>query len=129
MVLPFFLDTAGNVLNLFNTTEYFDRLLHWLNWLMLIAAFGGYVSAFKLVRPNVFALALGFGATTSVLWEIMEYILMRMGAGGLQLTYRDTVEDLILSFFGSVCGSLLVVTLLWGRRLVPEEWVKRPEQR
>jgi hypothetical protein len=119
VVLPFVNDTAGNALNLYNTTPYFDRYAHWFSWALLTTAFGSSVSVIQITRINVFALAIGFGVTTSVLWEIAEFILMQMGASGLQLTYNDTMDDLILSTLGSFVGSFLVITLFWRGKLMP----------
>jgi len=121
VVLPFLIDTAGNALNLYNTTEFFDRFAHWLNWAILVAAFGAIMSVLGLARLNVFALAVGFGTTTHVCWEVIEYGLMQLGAGGLQLTYADTMEDLVLSMLGSVFGAWIAVTVLWGRRILPRQ--------
>ena len=119
VVLPFVVDSGGNALNLYNTTQSFDRFAHWFNWVSLTLTFGSAVSVLSITRLNVAALAIGFGATTHVLWEIAEFIVMRMGASGLQLTYNDTLEDLILSFIGTLVGSLLVTTLFWRGRLMP----------
>ena len=68
---------------------------------------------------NAADLTLGFGATTNVLWEICEYLVMRLGSSGLHLTYEDTIGDLALSFCGSLVGALLTTALLWGRSNVP----------
>ena len=119
VVLPFVVDSSGNALNLYNTTQNFDRFAHWFNWVFLTTAFGSAVSVLRITRLNVSALAVGFGATTHVLWEIGEFLVMQMGASGLQLTYNDTLDDMILSFFGTLVGALLVTTLFWRGRLMP----------
>lgn len=119
VVLPFVNDTAGNALNLYNTTRIFDRFAHWFSWALLTTAFGSAVSVTRITRINVFTLAVGFGVTTIVLWEIAEFILMQMGSSGLQLTYSDTMDDLIPSSLGSFVGSLLVITLFWRGKLMP----------
>jgi len=119
VVLPFIIDSGGNALNLYNTTEFYDRFAHWFNWMSLTVAFGSAVSICKITRVNVASLAIGFGAVTHILWEVGEFVVMQMGASGLQLTYTDTLEDLILSFFGTVIGSLLVVSVFWRAKLMP----------
>lgn len=116
-VLPFVVDSGGNALNLYNTTDNFDRFAHLFNWLALTIALGSAVSPLNLSRKIIFSLAVGFGATTHVLWEISECVVMMMGASGLQLTYNDTIEDLILSLIGSVIGAILVITVFWKARL------------
>ena len=61
----------------------------------------------------------GFGAITIVWWEIMEWAVSEDGfggAGGLALTYEDTVGDLFLSSTGGLIGSLLAIRWLGSRR-------------
>src|SRR5436305_256246 len=70
IVLPFLVDVAGNAVNLYNTMRHFDDIAHFVNWALLVAAFGAIVASLPLGRLNVAALALGFGTTTNVLWEI-----------------------------------------------------------
>ena len=118
IVLPFLVDVAGNAANLYNTTRHFDDIAHFVNWALLVAAFGAIVASLPLGRLNAAALTLGFGTTTNVLWEIAEYMVMRLGSSGLQLTYEDTIGDLALSLCGTLVGVLLTATLLWGRSYV-----------
>ena len=126
IVLPFVIDSGGNALNLYNTMEVFDRFAHWLNWTILVTAFGVAVSALPISRLNVFALAVGFGATTHICWEVIEYGLMQLGSSGLQLTYADTIDDLVLSLLGTICGAAATITLFWGIPLVPEPLLHEP---
>ncbi|MFC1556213.1 hypothetical protein ACFL67_03935 [candidate division KSB1 bacterium] len=121
VVLPFVIDSSGNALNLYNTTAHFDRFAHCFNWISLTAAFGSAVSVLRITRLNAASLAVGFGAVTHILWEISEYIIMNLGSIGLQLTYVDTLEDLILSFLGTVIGAILVVTIFWRGKLMPKQ--------
>ncbi len=106
MTLPFVIDTAGNAADLY-ATVWFDGLAHAVNWALIVAAFGLAVGRLELARWNVGALAVGFGATTHVLWELIEYGLLVLGSSGLQLTYSDTIGDLGLSLVGSLAGALL----------------------
>lgn len=121
VLIPFILDSGGNAFNLYNTTEGFDRFAHWFCWVSLTIAFGSAVSRPKITKINVFGLSLGFGAITHLLWEVAEFIVMRMGASGLQLTYEDTLDDLILSFAGSLVASILVITIFWKAKLMPKK--------
>jgi hypothetical protein len=105
VTLPFVIDTAGNAADLY-ATLWFDALAHAVNWALIVAAFGIAIARLGLARWNVAALALGFGATTHVLWELIEYGLQALGSSGLQLTYRDTIADLGLSLLGSAVAAL-----------------------
>ncbi len=115
IALPFLVDVAGNALDLYDPIEWFDDLAHALNWVFLVAAFTGVLSGVGIGRLNAFALGVGFGATAEILWELAEYMVQESGTGGLNLTYEDTIGDLVLSFSGGVVGALIVVTLLWDK--------------
>ena len=119
IVLPFLVDVAGNAANLYDTTRHFDDVSHFSNWLFLTMAFGAIVASLPISRLNAAALTIGFGAATNVLWEICEYLVMRLGSSGLHLTYEDTIGDLALSFCGSLIGALFTAVLLWRRSNVP----------
>jgi hypothetical protein len=113
VVLPFVIDTGGNVLDLYSVT-WFDDLAHFFNWTILVSAFALALARTSLERLNAWGLAVGFGAVTEILWEIGEYAVLKLGSSGLQLTYTDTVEDLMLGGAGTLLGATLVST---ARRL------------
>ena len=116
--LPFAIDAAGNAFNLF-ATDWFDLVAHYLNWLLLVCAFGLAVAPLCRNRLEGAALAVGFGATTHILWELGEYASMKSGEFGLQLTYENTMLDFVYSFAGTLTATLLLVTVLWPRPGTP----------
>ena len=59
-------------------------------------------------EASVFATAVGIA--TAAGWEIFEWIAHKLGARGMDLTYDDTMADLIETSAGAVLGG--VVTLL-----------------
>ena len=107
VVLPFAIDTGGNVLDLYSI-YWFDDLAHFLNWTILVAAVALALLRTRLRMLTVWALAVGFGAATEILWEIGEYAVMKLGSSGLQLTYVDTIGDLTLGGCGTLLGASLV---------------------
>ena len=116
--LPFLIDAGANVLGLFAISG-FDALPHATGWFFLALAFG--LAVAPMVRPRwaVFLLVVGFGAMIDVLWEIGEYLLMKSGSSGLQLTYDNTISDLATSFLGGVAAAVLITTVLWPRAGTP----------
>ena len=56
----------------------------------------------------------GFGAVAIIFWEVAEYLVMRWGVAGLDLTYADTLADLVLSTTGGALGSFLAVRFVAG---------------
>jgi hypothetical protein len=126
--LPFVFDAAGNVLRLFAIPG-FDAFPHAVGWLFLTLAFGAAVAPLVERRGIQFAVALGFGATIDVLWELGEYALMRSGSSGLQLTYENTIQDMAVSLLGAAIGAVLTATVFRPRPGTPARlfgWSKRP---
>jgi len=107
VVLPFVIDTGGNVLDLYSV-YWFDDLAHFLNWTILVSAFALALQRTRLAGLPAWGLAVGFGAATEILWEIGEYTVMKLGSSGLQLTYVDTIGDLALGGCGTLLGATLV---------------------
>ncbi len=110
--LPFLVDAAGNVFDLF-AIKGFDAIPHSTGWFFLSVAFGSAVAPLITDRWIGFGLVLGFGAVVDVTWEIAEFLLMKSGSSGLQLTYENTIQDLAMSLAGSAVGALAIATVLW----------------
>ena len=120
-VLPFLLDTLGNLVGFYDSFAATDDVLHTLNWVLLVSAFHAWRfrridSASYMSTADAWLLGAGIGALAIVGWEIAEWIVAYTGAGGgLSLTYGDTIGDLALSSAGGMIGSLLGVRC-FGRR-------------
>lgn len=110
--LPFLVDSAANVLGLFAIPR-FDVIPHATGWFFLSIAFGLAVAPLVEERWVAFGLVLGFGAVIDVLWEAGEFAMMRSGASGLELTYENTIQDLIMSLTGAALAALVIATVLW----------------
>lgn len=108
IVLPFLIDTAGNTLDLYDTIEWWDDANHFVNWAILSAGFAVAILPLKLPRWNLAALAIGFGATTAILWELMEYVTFIRNSPEITTAYTDTLGDLALGLCGSVFAAILV---------------------
>ena len=117
LVLPFLIDMAGNAANLYDTIGWWDDANHLVNWTILVAGFGQLLVRTPLQRVVVAALAVGFGAVTAILWELLEYVTFIRHSSELRTAYTDTLGDLALGLTGSVVAALLTVTVLWPRRL------------
>ena len=111
VVLPFVIDTGGNVLDLYSLW-WFDDVAHFLNWLILVSAFALALQRTSLGKLPAWSIAVGFGAATEILWELGEYAVMKLGSSGLQLTYEDTIGDLALGGAGTLLGATLVAVAL-----------------
>jgi hypothetical protein len=113
-VAPFVIDMAGNAANLYDTISWWDDVNHLVNWAILVAAFGILLLGTTLDRWPLFGLAVGFGATTAILWELLEYVTFIRHSPELKTAYTDTLGDLALGLTGSVIAAAAVAWL--GRR-------------
>ncbi len=116
LVLPFVVDVAGNVANLFDTVKHFDDALHFLSWTFLTAAVVIALAPLGLAKWNRVMLGTGFGAGAIIVWEIAEFLIAESGTSGLNLTYQDTITDLGLSTLGGAVGAIVAVYLKVGTR-------------
>lgn len=117
--LPFLVDAAANVFGLF-AIRGFDAIPHSTGWFFLSIAFGLAVAPLAGERWVGFGLVLGFGAVVDILWEAGEFAMMRTGASGLQLTYENTIQDLLMSLAGAAIAALVIATILWPGQGTPE---------
>jgi len=111
LVLPFLIDTVGNVLDLYDTIDWWDDANHFVNWAILTAAFGQLLVRLPLGRVNTFALAVGFGAVTAILWELAEYATFIRNSPELNTAYTDTLGDLVLGLAGATVAAALTARL------------------
>lgn len=119
LAAPFLLDTLGNLLGIYDDYARTDDVLHAINWVLLVGAYHAFRFRNVTDRRDAVLLGYGFGAITIVWWELMEWAVSEDGfggAGGLALTYEDTVGDLFLSSTGGLIGSVLAVRWLSARR-------------
>jgi hypothetical protein len=114
IVAPFLIDMAGNAANLYDTVSWWDDANHFVNWAILVAGFGVLLLSTSLGRWPIFGLAVGFGATTAILWELLEYVTFVRHSPELKTAYHDTLGDLTLGLAGSALAGAAVA---WaGRR-------------
>jgi hypothetical protein len=112
LAVPFIVDAAANDLGLF-AVRGFDAIPHATGWFFLCVAFGLAVGPLAGDPLIGFGLVLGFGAVIDILWEVAEFALMKSGSSGLQLTYENTIQDLVMSLTGAAIAAVVVATVLW----------------
>jgi hypothetical protein len=117
--MPFLLDTLGNLFGLFDSLKIFDDILHALNWMFLIMSYQAF--RFRKVSDNRDSILLGagIGAIAIIIWEAIEWAVSVDGfgaVGNLQLSYEDTLGDLLLSTLGGFIGSILGTKLFGAKK-------------
>ena len=115
VTVPLLLDAGGNAFGLYEKA-YIDDVVHLMNSAIVSAVAGA------LLAPHVGDrwLAALAGASVSIAaetrWEIMEYVAMRLGATGMDLTYEDTMADLIEGVVGAAIGAFVTMARSPGDR-------------
>ncbi|NEA35932.1 hypothetical protein [Streptomyces sp. SID13031] len=108
LTLPWLIDLLGNRFNLFDTISWWDDAMHFILWALLTA---GALTAFArrdLTRGLTAMVALGFGATAAVIWELGEYVAFVRHSAELQTAYTDTLGDLTLGTLGALLAGLIL---------------------
>jgi hypothetical protein len=108
MTLPWLIDLIGNRFNLFDTVTWWDDAMHFILWALLTA---GVLLAFAhptLSRGLTAFVALGFGTTAAVVWELGEYVAFVRSSPELQTAYTDTLGDLGLGTLGALLAGLIL---------------------
>ncbi len=114
--LPFLIDTAGNAADLYDSVSWWDDLNHFVNWGILVLAFGQLLLLLPVGRLETGALCVGFGAVTAVLWEFAEYMTFIRDSPEEATAYTDTLGDLALGLSGSIVAAVVTAWFLWPRR-------------
>ncbi len=114
LVVPFLFDSVGNALNLYDRIWWWDKVEHSVNWFVLVGAIALLLARTRVRRLELAGLAIGFGATTAILWELGEYVtFIHSNQSELRGAYTNTLGDLLWGLTGSTVAALLVA---WRRR-------------
>ena len=111
VIAPFLADTLGNAFNFYNSFKATDDVLHFINWVLLVAGITLLLLRTYLRPLAAGALAYGIGAAAIIWWEAAEWLVQELGTAGLELTYGDTIGDLMLSSTGGAVGAALAIVL------------------
>ena len=109
VTLPLLADAAGNAFGVYEQVRV-DDAVHVANAAVLAGVSG------SLIAPHVderWQAALAGGAIAiagETLWETMEYLAWRLGQDGMDLTYEDTMDDIVGTWIGAVVGALYILT-------------------
>jgi hypothetical protein len=115
VIAPFLADTLGNVFGFYLRYDATDDALHFLNWVLLMGGITLAILRTNVNRLTAWALGWGLGALAIIWWEAAEWLVQELGTNGLQLTYGDTIGDLILSSTGGAVGSAIAIFATRGR--------------
>src|SRR2546423_14432198 len=109
VTIPLLLDAAGNGLGIYDDAHV-DDIVHFANAAIASGVAGALVAPRVDERWHAALVATGMAITAETLWEILEYAALRLGADGMDLSYADTMEDIIDSTLGAIAGGLFTLT-------------------
>jgi hypothetical protein len=109
VTIPILADAGGNAVGIYQRAHV-DDAIHFANGALLSSVVGALVTPRTRTSWEAAGVATAIGTSAAALWEIGEWLGLRLGARGMNLTYDDTMEDLIETSVGALVGGL--VTLL-----------------
>jgi hypothetical protein len=109
VTLPLLVDAGGNAIGIYRRAHV-DDLIHFADGALVASVVGALAT--PRVRTSWEAAGVGAlaGGAAAGLWEVGEWIGLKLGAKGMDLSYDDTMTDLIETMAGAALGG--VVTLL-----------------
>ena len=109
VALPLLADSGGNAIGIYQRAHV-DDAIHFANGALLAGVVGTLAQPRTRTAWEAGAFAGAVGVATAAGWEIFEWVAMKLGARGMDLSYDDTMADLVETSAGAILGGL--VTLL-----------------
>jgi hypothetical protein len=109
VALPVLADSAGNAIGIYDRAHV-DDAIHFANAALLTSVVGALATPRSRTSWEAAGVATAVGVAAAAGWEILEWTASKFGATGMNLTYDDTMADLVESSAGAVLGG--IVTLL-----------------
>ena len=109
VTLPLLVDAGGNAIGIYRRAHV-DDLIHFADGALVSSVVGALAT--PRVRTSWEAAGIGAaaGGALAALWEVGEWVGLKLGAKGMDLSYDDTIVDLAETMAGAALGG--VVTLL-----------------
>ncbi len=109
VTLPLLVDAGGNAMGIYQRAHV-DDVIHFVDGALVASVAGALATPRVRTSWEAAGAATTIGIAAAGLWEVAEWIGLKLGARGMNLTYEDTMTDLLETSAGAVLGG--VVTLL-----------------
>jgi hypothetical protein len=109
VTLPLLVDAGGNAIGIYQRAHV-DDLVHFADGALLSSVVGALATPRVKTSWEAAGVAALAGTAAAGLWEIGEWVGLKLGAKGMDLSYDDTMTDLAETVAGAFLGG--VVTLL-----------------
>lgn len=108
VALPILADAGGNAIGIYQRAHV-DDAIHFANGALWAGVVGAVASPRNRTAWEAGTFAASVGVATAALWEIFEWVAMKLGARGMDLSYDDTMADLIETSAGALLGGLITL--------------------
>lgn len=104
VTLPLLLDAGGNAVGIYDRAR-IDDVVHGMNSAILAGIAGSLIGPHVDERWQAAAAGAGAAVLGETLWETFEYLAWRSGQDGMDLSYEDTMDDIIATWLGAIVGA------------------------
>ena len=109
ITLPLLVDAGGNAIGIYQRAHV-DDLIQFADGATLASVVGALATPRTRTSWEAAGVAALAGMAAAGVWEIGEWIGLKLGARGMDLTYEDTMTDLAETMSGALLGA--AITLL-----------------
>jgi hypothetical protein len=108
VALPILADAGGNAVGIYQRAHV-DDAIHFANGALLAGVIGAVAAPRERTGWEAASFATATATSVAAGWEMFEWVAMKLGAKGMDLSYDDTMEDLIETGAGAVMGGLFTL--------------------
>lgn len=108
ITLPLLVDAGGNAIGIYQRAHV-DDLIHFADGALLSSVVGALATPRVRTSWEAAGVAALAGTAGAGLWEIGEWVGLKLGARGMALSYDDTIADMIETTAGALLGGLITL--------------------
>ena len=108
ITIPLLIDAGGNATGMYRRAR-MDDLVHFLDGAILSAVVGALATPRTRTSWEAAGVGALAGGALAGIWEIGEWIGLKLGAKGMDLSYDDTMVDLIETMSGGLLGAAVAL--------------------
>jgi hypothetical protein len=108
ITLPLLVDAGGNAIGIYQRAHV-DDLIHFADGAVVSSLMGALATPRAKTPWEAAGVGLAAGGLFAGLWEIGEWVGLKLGAKGMDLSYDDTIVDLAETIAGAALGGLVTL--------------------
>jgi hypothetical protein len=109
VTLPLLVDAGGNAIGAYQR-KHVDDVVHFADGALVASVVGAFMTPRVKTPWEAAGIAALAGTAAAGVWEVAEWVALKLGARGMDLSYDDAMTDLAETTAGALLGA--VVTLL-----------------